>query len=564
MISIIFKGIKYDGAEISRQIKEIKIILAGLGLEDNRTVALYMKRNVRMMASVFALYDMGIPFVPLDINAPEERNRNILQSSEASYILTNTQYKSDIVQVIDINTCSLKGEVLSHNNTAAYIIPTSGTTGVPKLVETGRQSFDMWMEDFDRVISEDYKCTLCMSDYTFDMFMIESLYARHKGMNIILAGEDEQKNPIKLARMIRENNVDFIQATPSRIRLIGTMDRNYKCLKGVKCISLGGEIIGAELLGRLQSDTECKIINIYGPTETTVCCICGDVTEAKEEYLGEPLSHSEVYLFNENMEPVSPGEQGEICVAGKCIALGYKNNSEAEKSRFIHVGGHSLYKTGDMAYINDDGMYVYTGRKDNQIKLRGYRIELEEIEQYIMMAENVDRAVVCMNNSCVNDRSELIAYYTTRDGKERDSREFIRLLKEKLPEYMIPYKYIRLSEFPMTPGGKTDRLRISGGQINVCGSNHIKDKSVKAADLSEAKSTEDIIIGLICKKTEESTDNITSASKLSELGLDSLSYMELVVEIEELYGFEFDDDKLAFKDIITIKDLAEYVKEKAK
>lgn len=554
---IIFKGIRYEKDEIERQKNEIKSIMSGLALEKDEPAALYMERNVKMLMTIYALYEMGIPFIPLDIQAPKERNTHILNLSGAKYCITNTSCQLDNVVPVDINLTYERSEVKNINSHLAYIIPTSGTTGEPKLVEIGRNALDMWLKDFDEMLKQKYRCTLCMSDYTFDMFIIETLYASYADMDIVLAGEDEQKNPMRLSRLIRENSVDFIQATPSRMRLIGTMDKSFKCLDDVSCVSLGGERIGNELFTRLKEKTSLRekkflrIINIYGPTETTVCCICGDLTSADEEYLGKPLKHSQIYLLDDNMNPVNIGQVGEICVAGECICNGYKNNIEAQECRFTEWNNMRLYKTGDLAYINDMGMYVYTGRKDNQIKLRGYRIEPEEIEHYIMQIENISEAVVC---AC-EGKEELTAYYIGSEKSNADDRSIIAYLKQRLPEYMIPYRYIRLNEFPVTSGGKTDRRSLCKQKYN---NSHDKDEvcysyKIDIADINK------VIISLLNKKTERGKE-ITKDSKLTDIGIDSISYMEVIVEIEEIYGFRFEDEKLSFKEISTVGELAEYVR----
>lgn len=487
MSSIIFKGIKYEEDEIERQKMEVKGIISGLTLEQDEPVALYMVRNVRMLVTIFALYELGIPHIPLDIHAPKDRNRSILNLSGAKYVITNTLCEPDNVIPVDINLAYERTEIKRFNNRIAYIIPTSGTTGEPKLVQIGRHALDTWLYDYKEMLKKEYRCTVCISDYTFDMFIIETLYAAYTGMDIVLAGEEEQKNPMRLSRLIRENSVDFIQATPSRMRLIGTMDRQYKCLDYVSCVSLGGEKIGNELLQKLNGKSNLRVVNIYGPTETTVCCICGDLTNTNEEYLGIPLNHSHIYLMDENMNLVQRGETGEICVAGECIADGYKNNEEAQKRHFTEWNNIRIYKTGDLAYMNEDGMYVYKGRRDNQIKLRGYRIELEEIERFIMEIENICGAVVCVREG----KEELEAYYVSSDGGHVHSRTIIEYLKSKLPEYMIPYRYIKIREFPITSGGKIDRKALFEKECNYgsnedrkCNSNNINTNDIDSIIIS--------------------------------------------------------------------------------
>ncbi len=572
---IIYKGIEYLSDDINKMVKEIESVVMGLKPATDEVLGLYLTRNVSMLATIFALYELKIPFIPLDINAPIERNQNIIQTAGVRYVLTNTRSKIEGAEFIDINMATQCEEInVMKYNHIAYCIPTSGTSGMPKTVQIGRSAFDTWMEDFKEFLVkgglDNNSKILCVSDYNFDMFMIESIFAMYMGMDIVLAGEDEQKNPVKLAKLIKEYEVDFVQATPSRMRLIGTMDRDYKCLLNVKCISLGGEKIGSELLKRLQKSTTAKLINIYGPTETTVCCICADVTTAREEVLGLPLNHSNIFLLDEEMEQVTDGE---ICVAGSCIADGYRGNIKITAEKFVQWNDMKIYKTGDLAYISEAGMYVYKGRKDNQIKLRGYRIELEEVESMLCGIEGISGAVVSVNK----DKEELIAYYTSISGEKADERKLVSEMKKTLPSYMVPYRYIHMHEFPMTSNGKVDRQALDRGlkmkadeRLNLSGDGgqtaeteeterNVSDVNDKADD---RKNVETTIIQLISIKSETDRAKITKESDLSELGLDSLSYMELIVEIEELYGFEFEESKLSFKEINTVGELVEYVKGK--
>lgn len=538
-------GIWYEEDDIERRIKAYKRKLSALNMGKDEVAGLYLKRNMGMLLLMFAMYELRIPFLPLDINAPDKRNEGIIRQAGILKMIVNTDCNIKGAEIIRIDFADEADEIKSSESDIAYCIATSGTTGKPKIVETGRIAFDTWMEDYSNFLSLNEKGSiLCTSEYTFDMFFIETFFARYAGLDIVLAGEEEQKNPLKLTKLIRKENISYIQMTPSRIKMIGFADPQFSSFSRVKQIWLGGECIGSSLLKRLQQKGK-RLINIYGPTETTVCCIAGDVT-CGEENIGFPLTHSRIYLLDENNNAVSDGQTGELCVSGICLANGYRNNSEETGRRFDEFGGSRLYRTGDMAVRNEEGKYIYKGRQDHQIKLKGFRIEPGEIEKSLGDIAGLKDVCVLLGT----EREELVAFYVAEEDIK--PQVFMEKAREKLPEYMIPYRYVRIKELPVTVNGKRDKQELMGLLENKS-KYKLRKADVRTDDI------EGTILKMVKNKLETDKD-IDAEENLYDEGLDSLLYVELLVEIEDLYGIEFEEDKVSYKELSNVREIADYVK----
>lgn len=542
MCRIYYEGKWYEADEIRGKTVHYQKKISALQLEKEEILGLYLKRDVEMLCLMFALYDCGVAFLPLDLHAPKERNDNIVRTAGIHKVLAN-ETCDVLASVLRVEMLEEREEIQIADGTVAYCIATSGTTGVPKIVQTGKEAFALWMCDFAQVLElEEGGSIVCMSDYTFDMFMIESLFAREYGMDIILAGDKDTKNAVRLSKLIRIQKPRYIQATPSRMKMIGLVDTSYHCLEETQQIWLGGERIGQELLARLQG-TGKKIINIYGPTETTVCCMTSDVSNGKEN-IGKPLAHSQVRLLNCEETECKEGEEGELCVGGMCLFDGYRGEEELTKNSMIFFEGQWLYQTGDLA-VREGDKFVYAGRKDGQVKLRGYRVELGEIEHCLGQITGITDICVV-----VSEKEELCVYYVS-DGIVLEE-EMIALAGKYLPDYMIPYRYLRVEEIPMTGHGKRDRMALRSCYFK-------RTNLLKKENLSEKDEVSRKVVDFLRKKLGR--EDMTEDTELDEAGVDSLMYVEILVEIEEMFGIEFADDKVSFAEMNSARQIADYIKE---
>ena len=412
-------------------------------------VILFSDRCETYIIYLLALWEMGCIVIPLGINIPNERLQAIIEECEPQALVV---IQNDNVTVKYYEDNARDESLLD----CAYILFTSGSSGKPKGAVISRHALDVFVRDSleaTQYSALKYKSVLATASFSFDMHLIEVLFALVNHQSLILAAENEVSNPRKIAKLIRENNVDVIVATPSKMAwLIQANKRQVDFLHNVKCFFFGGESLPEELVKMVSSMSGAYVFNAYGPTEATVFVTVGLIREGQAVDLGKPLRNVRILIMDEHMRELNVGEKGEICLQGDQIGRGYYNNDEASRRSFVEFCGKRMYKTGDYGWIAPfSGKLMFTGRKDRQIKLHGNRIELDEIEKRLEQHEHIRDAIVIHDR----ERDQIIAYYQSNcNVSEDDIAEFLRMT---LPEYMVPTMLIEKENFIMTESGKTDR-----------------------------------------------------------------------------------------------------------
>lgn len=296
--------------------------------------------------------------------------------TKASKILTHKKYRKNfneekVIYIDENETVDFREE--SNKSESAYILYTSGTTGIPKGVEVTREGLFNFIEGISEIIDFSAgKRIACFTTVSFDIFILESIMALYRGLVVVLANEDEQRNPRLMAKLIQDNEVDMVQMTPSRMQLLLNYDKELSCLKNVKEIMIGGESFPLSLLRRLKEKTNAKIYNMYGPTETTIWSTVSDLTQKDRIDIGRPIKNTEVYIVDESLSILPEGQVGEIYIAGKGLARGYVGKNDLTIEKFIYLPQKPdvrVYRTGDMGRYLPDGDLEYLGRTDNQVKI---------------------------------------------------------------------------------------------------------------------------------------------------------------------------------------------------
>jgi acyl-coenzyme A synthetase/AMP-(fatty) acid ligase/acyl carrier protein len=362
-----------------------------------------------------------------------------------------------------------------------------------------------------------------------------------------------------MAKLIQDNAVDMVQMTPSRMQLLLNHDKNLICLKNVKEIMIGGEPFPLSLLRTLQEKTTAKIYNMYGPTETTIWSTVSNLTHKDRIDIGRPIKNTDIYIVDENLSILPKGQAGEICIAGKGLAKGYVGRDDLTAEKFIRLPQKSdvkIYRTGDMGRYLPDGDLECLGRTDNQVKIRGHRIELEEIESYLNQFEGIKQSVVIALETSETDKI-LQAFYTS-DGSI-SSKDVSNYLSMKLPSDTIPATFKRVKEFIQTLNGKIDRKRVFEC-IEVKSDATILDISVSDELNDVQKKAFEVIITNLSGKI---SDNVTLDMDFNSIGLDSITFIKTIVALEGEFDFEFDDEMLLIVKFPTIKTMIEYVESKA-
>jgi amino acid adenylation domain-containing protein len=529
----------------------------------NNSVALVLDRDISLFSSMCKCLDKNITYIPIDPNTPPMRINEIIKDANADVVITHhnhsTQLKAKNIVTVELDE-AIDFDITTNDDMIAYIIFTSGSTGNPKGVEVTREGLFNFIEGVSRIIDfSPGKRIACLTTVSFDIFFLESVMALYKGLTVVLANEDEQRNPKLMANLIKDNAVDMVQMTPSRMQLLLNHDKELSCLKNVKEIMIGGEPFPLSLLRTLQEKTTAKIYNMYGPTETTIWSTISDLTHKDRIDIGRPIKNTEIYIVDENLSVLPNGQAGEICIAGKGLAKRYVGREDLTKKKFIHLPQKSdvrVYRTGDMGRYLPDGDIEYLGRTDNQVKIRGHRIELEEIESHINQIDEINQCVVIALEMSETDKILEVFYTSNTDVDYKHIKEY---LSSKLPDYMIPAIYKRVESFIQTQNGKIDRKRVLEC-VEVTSyepaSTHIID-----GDLNDIQKR---AYNVIVSNLESKFSDVKLDIELSGAGIDSISFIKIVVALEGEFDFEFDDEKLLITEFPIIMSMIEYVESKAK
>lgn len=524
-------------------------------------VLLLLDRTSELVSIIYNLFCNEITFVPVDPRLPAERICYILEDSRSDIVISQSKYKYLIGDrrafLIDesVDLKEIDFEYVVSQNDLAYVIYTSGSTGVPKGVEITREAVFNFIEGISEIIDFSAgKRIACFTTVSFDIFFLESIMALYKGLTVILSNEEEQNNPKLMARLIQEKSVDMIQMTPSRMQLLLNYDKELSCLEKVKEIMIGGEPFPLSLLRKLQDKTTSEIYNMYGPTETTIWSTVSDLTRKERIDIGRPIKNTEIYIVDEGLSIVQNGFAGELCIAGKGLAKGYVGKEELTAEKFINLPqkhGTRAYRTGDKGRYLPDGELEYLGRLDNQVKIRGHRIELEEIEAHLNQFDGIRQSIVVALNTVENDKI-LEAFYTSDINLSQKAISDYLLLN--LPDYMLPVIYKRVEKFKHTKNGKIDRKRVF--ECVEVNDDFLTNESIDG----KLKDFQKRVYEVIASNFDINiTNKVTLETNFKNLGIDSITFVKIIISLETEFGFEFDDEKLLFSEFPTIKSLLDYV-----
>ena len=562
---VLFNGELYNNKALRRKIENIKKELCFSGLlKKHSVVAVYLNRGIELLSSLCALFELNIPFLLLDSKIPFERLEYMINTARVDVVIStsNIDTKSIKKTVVNISSeNSIEGMVLRENKTISsaneivYVIFTSGTTGSPKAVQVRKSSLINFIQSVPKLTSINSKTVIgSFTDITFDIFILESLVALYSGARVVIGDENTCNNVKSLIKCIENNKINTLQFTPSRLRMIHMIDPMFNCLKNIKVLLVGGEKFPEELLQLLQQNTEATIYNMYGPTETTIWSTISDLTYEKSVDIGRPIKNTDIYLLDsESAEQdiiCDVNKVGEICIAGDGLALGYIDNDEQTSKAFIYLNISNkqtrVYRTGDLGKYTKDGKLFFLGRIDNQIKYNGHRIELEEIEVNINKIKGIINCVVCyseeFNIICAFILKDKFAQFLTKD----DIRT--RLLKV-LPDYMCPSQIVFIDDMIYTSSGKVDRKSLIFKYFE-----NVKEYLIDGTNKDDI---DEQVINMIIGITGET--NIDLNTKLEGL-MNSIQFVSTIVELEDFYEVEFEDDKLSMQEFNCVNDISNYLK----
>ncbi len=564
--SLSYKELNERANQLARKLRE-------KGVQADRIVGIMVNRSFEMIIGILGVLKAGGAYLPIDPAYPADRIQFMLEDSSSHILLSQKKfiegihYEGDYINLDERDIYAgddSNPAIINSSRDLAYVIYTSGSTGTPKgvMIEHGAVC------NFIRGISEkidfsEGKTILALTTISFDIFVMETLLPLSRGLSVVIADESQQKNPKLLNELIIQNHVDMLQSTPSGMQLLLRYDEELQGLKYLKEIMVGGEPFPTSLLERLKRLSNAKIYNLYGPTEATVWSTLKDVSLCSSINIGKPICNTQIYIVDENsgLQPVT--EEGELCIAGDGLARGYLNRPELTEEKFVanpFNPGSKMYRTGDLVQWLPDGNIEFLGRIDNQIKLNGYRIELEEIEYQLLKHHSIKEAVVIAKEG--KEGNKFLCAYFMSDIELQDTvlKEY---LSKSLPQYMIPPYFMRLENFPLTPNGKMDRKCLPEIQNNeTYGVNEEQQITEDSEEHEIEARVKTIIRASIDIQIQE--DSINLKNRFSDFGIDSLLYIKIVVLIENEFGLKFDDDALNMETFPDIQSFITYIVSKSK
>ena len=463
-IAIIAKDRNLTYYELNIISNRIAHHLVKLGVEQGDKVAFSLARESIIFPVIMGILKSGAAYVPIDIEYPEERKNFILQDCKAKLFICKDNIKEFIDEEENSN---LNLDIDS--NSLCYCLYTSGSTGKPKGVMINHKNIMNYINQnecniFINDMVENCNTVISVTTVCFDVFVTESIGALIYGKKIIFADEEQSRFKEKLEELVLAHDVDMIETTPSKMKIFCSgNDTEY--LNKIKIIALVGESTDILLLEHLkQIMPNARIYDMYGPTETTVYATGAELSKSKYVHIGKPLANTQVYIVDKCMQLVPIGITGELCIAGDGVGNGYLNRPELTAEKFVNnpFGNGKLYKTGDLAYWDEDGNIVYVGRNDFQVKIRGLRIELGEIENAISNIDGVNQCIVVIRED--RNRQFICAFYTGDNLPDKDIRTAI---SKTLPKYMLPHIYKHLEKMPINNNGKVDRKFLPQVDLNI-------------------------------------------------------------------------------------------------
>ena len=507
---------RFTYREFDHATNRIANALRQRGVREGDRVAMLLPRTSRLILSMIGIQKAGAAYIPCDPEYPADRVKLILEDSGAKLIIT-----PDVAEELLKEEDTTLPQTRLTPDDLAYLIYTSGSTGRPKGVMLRHEGMCNYATPLPAnveayAVANAAESILAVTTISFDASLHEIAISLFNGLTLVLANEEQTKNPLDMASLINEHHIGYVSATPSQWQTWIYSDEFVEAIRNVPIIRFGGEKLPESLLHQMQKLTPSRILNTYGPTETTVSSNIQELTHAERVTVGRPQLNVREFVVDSDGNELPVGVVGELYIGGRGVARGYNNLDEMTRERFIDYHGTRVYKSGDYAKWAPDGDVFILGRKDHQIKLRGLRIELGEVENVIARVEGVKNVVIMIRQ--LGGKEHLCAYFTA--DHPVDIAAMKDEISKSLTQYMVPTAYLQLKEMPMTPNGKTDVKALPEPQLAVSG-------AYEAPANDTERSFCDIFAGILQMDRVGATDNFF------ELGGTSLVVTRVIIEADK-------------------------------
>ncbi len=564
-------AIKHGGelfrySDLYLRVRQVSELLKSHGVVAGEIVAIEQYRSVDMIISIFGILQAGCVYLPIDPDYPIDRKSYIISDSGTKFILTHPgteiNYRDNITEIpINSLLSAPKNDEEPCNDTQGfepcYIIYTSGSTGKPKGVQVCHSSVInllYCLQEFYPINTSD--SYLFKTSYCFDVSVSEIFGWILGGGSLAILGKGAEKDTEKIVTAIHGAKVSHVNFVPSMFKVFSDSlgNESVEKLLSLKYVIIAGEALHYDHIKNFtRFGLRASIENLYGPTEATVYASKYSVNQENNNepiLIGKGISNTNLYILDKYNQLQAVGVAGELCVSGGCLSMGYINNPELTKDKFIDhpfIVNDRLYKTGDLARWLPNGNIEFLGRMDHQVKVRGFRIELGEIERVLLNHEMIKEVVVVARGSVVD--IILCAYYISeKDIDPTDLKEFLSI---KLPDYMIPSFFMRIDCIPVTPNGKIDRKVLPDPKF-IASDNF----AVPKTDVEERlrKIWSEILI--VNEKT------ISTSTSFFALGGHSLSVIRILNLVKREFSVSLTIDEIF--NLRTIKRISKHIESKSK
>ena len=518
----------------------------GLLAKRGKVIALGLPSSIDLLACQIAVLRAGAAVLFLDENLPGERLAYMLEVAGASLVITSrgscidkTIVAIDKLYLEDISddpglqhaeagylAASAPADCMAKTQDTAFICFTSGSTGKPKGVPVSHAALSAFLPvTIERLQLTGQSKTIQNTALNFDVSIAETMLTLSAGGAVHIPTHRRPLLGRNLQEFVNQNQITHLFGTPS---VLSTLPETS--MPSLQVIVSAGEVCPQALADNLSQ--HAQLINCYGPAEATIYATAWNYSQEQPVCIGTPLAHVDVHILDSNNRIARMGESGEICLAGVGVCSGYLGNGEANSGKFISIevgNGKSVraYKTGDLGIIRADGQIEYIGRLDNQIKIRGNRVELEEIDAAMTRLDFVADAVCCLDDS--GQQPKIHVYYTTSGGNVIDDNEISEALSRWLPDYMLPSSYVHVEEISLTASGKKDRRETARKN---------QFRQAKVIDFIAPVSDSQIRLASLWQKALGVDSPIGLQHEFRFAGGDSLQYMMLMMDIEDEFSID--------------------------
>lgn len=536
--ALVFDNEEFTYLQLDQYSDQVALQLKQESVGPGDSLGILFDRSARLIVAILGALKTGCAYLPIDVQNPVSRTKQILEEGQVDVLLTTPQYQKQYENIVSVCVPEFGAEPEADARdllqldypaeSTAYVIFTSGTTGKPKGVPISHANVISLIDSLQKIYEIDQEDNILLfSNIAFDASVEQLWLALLHGATLVVLGKKHLESPEEFGQYLIRHRVSHLHTTPSYLATINLPASNH-----LKRIIVGGEVCPQELA--LIYAGEYNFYNEYGPTETTVTATVARLMPQRLVDIGKPLRHVETYILGKERELLPSGAMGELFIGGKAVSAGYINNQEQSKERFLQNpwGEGKLYKTGDLARWNPDGTLRYLGRVDAQLQVRGYRVEPEEISTQLRLHSDIREAVLIGWED--EGQVLLLAFYTAEHELTTSGlREF---LLQRLPGYMVPYHFRKLDKLPVTQNGKLDRSALI--------KHHVRCKEAESAHAGELESGNELsgiereLLNIWSKVLKLEPSGIGIHQNFFEMGGHSLKAIVMINKIQKATGVE--------------------------